>query len=275
MARKGKDSVGISTPSRTRSTKNSNQGRDEALPTNRFDHHIHYDRWKNMENGKIVHEWIISLDGVEENLVRERVFGLGWGFMYKTLVRINVSMVREFCANLSSGEQDHMFLRGKRIPFTKDAIRRHLGIRGDLPDAGVDDDYVALTKAYERGDYMDMAEIFQASAWHKIIMANIDHKTHGTNFDMNHALLIYVLMTQGLVNLPRIMRDILLVRPTKHPRHLLPYPILRHLERHERLLRSQGRQITNTQLMIRHAFPDAVFDGLVSDDSNGSTEAES
>ncbi|MED6209384.1 hypothetical protein PIB30_054140 [Stylosanthes scabra] len=42
---------------------------------------------------------------------------------------------------------------------------------------------------------------------------------------MNHALLTYVLMTRGLVNLPHIMRDILLVRPTKHPRHLLPYPI--------------------------------------------------
>ncbi|MED6200176.1 hypothetical protein PIB30_082556 [Stylosanthes scabra] len=28
-------------------------------------------------------------------------------------------------------------------------------------------------------------------------MANMDPKTHGTNFDMKHALLIYVLMTQG------------------------------------------------------------------------------
>ncbi|MED6204841.1 hypothetical protein PIB30_012612 [Stylosanthes scabra] len=56
-------------------------------------------------------------------------------------------------------------------------------------------------------------------------MANMDPKTHGTNFNMKHALLIYVLMSRGLVNLPRLMRDILLVRPTKHPRHLLPYPV--------------------------------------------------
>ncbi|MED6150794.1 hypothetical protein PIB30_075929 [Stylosanthes scabra] len=32
-------------------------------------------------------------------------------------------------------------------------------------------------------------------------------------------------MTEGAVNLPRIMRDILLVCPTKHPRHLLPFPV--------------------------------------------------
>ncbi|MED6116017.1 hypothetical protein PIB30_096151 [Stylosanthes scabra] len=64
-----------------------------------------------------------------------------------------------------------------------------------------------------------------ASAWHKVIMANVDPKTHGTTFDMSHALLIYVLMTEGVVSLPRIMRDILLTRPMKHSRHLLPYPV--------------------------------------------------
>ncbi|MED6121951.1 hypothetical protein PIB30_035094 [Stylosanthes scabra] len=65
----------------------------------------------------------------------------------------------------------------------------------------------------------------RATASHKIIMANIDPKTHGTKFDMKHAFLIYVLMIEGAVNLPRIMRDILLVHPTKHLRHLLPFPV--------------------------------------------------
>ncbi|MED6219639.1 hypothetical protein PIB30_037612 [Stylosanthes scabra] len=65
----------------------------------------------------------------------------------------------------------------------------------------------------------------RATAWHKIIMANIDPKTHGTKFDMRHALLIFVLMNEGDVNLPQIMRDILLVRPTKHPRQVLPFPV--------------------------------------------------
>ncbi|MED6146748.1 hypothetical protein PIB30_037565 [Stylosanthes scabra] len=275
-------------------------------------------------------------------------------------------MVREFCANFSSTKQDHVFLRGKRIPFTEADVRRYLNIPGETPDDDQDDNFEALVKAYGRGDDMNIAEIYsmvgregtnwandpanntipksiyngilnpRATAWHKIINANIDPKTHGTNFDMKHALLIYVLMAGGEVNLPRIMRDILVSRPTKHSRHLLPYPvrtyelpefpndkfytvrpvdmyvpygdwrgeraraparqrrqpppqdhpaeqlpqpetsaspsasaqpamdrsyqqIMRHLERQERLLRRHGRQIANTQLMIRQAFPDAVF----------------
>ncbi|MED6177610.1 hypothetical protein PIB30_099769 [Stylosanthes scabra] len=256
MSCRGKEiATGTSTPTRVRTSKNSNRGRGEGFPSNQFDHQLHYDQWKGWENRQIVHERIIRLNGDEERIFRERVLGLDWGFMYDDLIRINLSMVHEFCANFPSGQQEHVFLRGKKIPFTEDNIRRQLGIHGDSGDAEVDDDFVALAKAYERGDDMDMAEIFlvigqegtnwadnpasnaipkslnnailnpQATAWHKIIMANMDPKTHGTNFDMRHALLIYVLMTQGRVNLPRMMRDILLVRPTKHPRNLLPYPV--------------------------------------------------
>ncbi|MED6203979.1 hypothetical protein PIB30_004566 [Stylosanthes scabra] len=164
-------------------------------------------------------------------------------------------MVREFCANFSSTKQGHVFLRGKKIPFTEAHIHRYLGIPGDAPDADQDDNFMALAKAYEKGEDMNMAEIYsvigreetnwadnpakntipepinngilnpRATAWHKIINANIDPKTHGTNFDMMHVLLIYVLMAGGEVNLPRIMRDILVLLPTKHPRNLLPYPL--------------------------------------------------
>ncbi|MED6226176.1 hypothetical protein PIB30_100917, partial [Stylosanthes scabra] len=254
MSRRGKDiATGTSTPSRVCTSKNSNRGRGEGFPSNRFDHQLHYDRWKGLENRQIMHERIILLHGDEERIFRERVLGLGWGFMYDDLIRINLSM------------QEHVFLRGKKIPFIEDNIRHHLGIHSDSLDAEVDDDFVALAKAYERGDDMDMAEIFsvigqegtnsannpaintipkslnnallnpRATAWHKIIMANMDPKTHGTNFDMKHALLIYVLMTQGEVNLPHMMRDVLLVRPTKHPRNLLPYPVFisRLAHRHE------------------------------------------
>ncbi|MED6210248.1 hypothetical protein PIB30_062432 [Stylosanthes scabra] len=173
--------------------------------------------------------------------------------MYNLLVRINVTMVREFYANFSSTEQDAIFLRGVKIPCTEDAIRRHLGIRINLPDPGVDDAFEAVVKVYKEGN-LNMTDVFRvirredtnwaddpvvdtipnpldhailnshASAWHKVIMANVDPKTHGTTFDMSHALLIYVLMTEGVVSLPRIMRDILLTHPMKHSRHLLPYP---------------------------------------------------
>ncbi|MED6219229.1 hypothetical protein PIB30_033935 [Stylosanthes scabra] len=152
-------------------------------------------------------------------------------------------------------KQEYVFLRGKKIPFTEANIHNYLNIPDEVPDAGVDDTFVTLAKTYAAGGDMNMEAIYatigrddtnwadnlavnlipknmnnsilnpQATAWHKIIMANIDPKTHGTKFDMKHALLIYVLMTEGAVNLPRIMRDILLVRPTKHPRHLLPFPV--------------------------------------------------
>ncbi|MED6195168.1 hypothetical protein PIB30_035490 [Stylosanthes scabra] len=130
---------------------------------------------------------------------------------------------------------------------------------------------MALARAYERGDDMNMAEIYyvigqeetnwadnlanntipksinnaiinpRATAWHKIINANIDPKTRGTNFGMKYALLIYVLMTEGQVNLPRIMWDILVLRPTKHPCNLLPYPVFisRIAARHE--VRRRGK----------------------------------
>ncbi|MED6136257.1 hypothetical protein PIB30_054442 [Stylosanthes scabra] len=65
----------------------------------------------------------------------------------------------------------------------------------------------------------------QATAWHKFIIENVDPKQHGTIFDLNHAILIYVLMTEGVVNLPRIMRDVLLKLPMGNSRNLLPYPI--------------------------------------------------
>ncbi|MED6219592.1 hypothetical protein PIB30_037210, partial [Stylosanthes scabra] len=173
--------------------------------------------------------------------------------MYDDLVRINLSMVREFCANFSSATQNHIYLRGKKIPFTKAHIHGYLGIPGDAPNADVDDAFIALAKAYKRGEDVNMDAIYaeidrpetnwadnpafntipnkinnsvlnaKATAWHKIIMANIDPKTHGTKFDLKHAFLIYVLMTDGDVTLPRLMRDILLIRPTKHPNHVLPF----------------------------------------------------
>ncbi|MED6186667.1 hypothetical protein PIB30_068939 [Stylosanthes scabra] len=331
MLRRRQTATDEATPSRVRASRNSNRERGDNFPNNRFDHQIHYDRWKGLENRGIVHERIVRIDREEEPIFRNRIQGLGWRFMYDDLVRINLSIVREFCANFSSAKQDHVFLRGKRIPFTEAHIRRYLGILGDAPDADVDDAFVALAKSYERGEDVNMAAIYEdigrpktnwadnpavhiipktvhnsvlnarATAWHKIIMANIDPKTHGTKFVLKHAFLIFVLMTEGDVNLPRIMRDILLVRPTKHPNHLLPFPvfimrvanrcevpefpndkfhvirpdelaeqlpqpetsdapsasaqpamdrsyqqIMRHLERQERLLRRQGRQITNT-----------------------------
>ncbi|MED6222639.1 hypothetical protein PIB30_066217 [Stylosanthes scabra] len=131
-------------------------------------------------------------------------------------------MVREFCSNFSAAHQTHVFLRGKRIQFSEDDIRRFLGIDIDFPPLGEDDMYKMRVAARKNDSAILNA---QATAWHKLIIANIFPKQHGTTFDMNHAILIYVLMTEGVVNLPRIMRDVLLKRPTGNSRNLLPYVV--------------------------------------------------
>ncbi|MED6224408.1 hypothetical protein PIB30_083661 [Stylosanthes scabra] len=217
MARNGKEIASASTPSRARSTKNSNRGRGETFPADRLDNQIHYDRWRALERRGYVQERIIHLPKEEPDFLRAHVLGLGWGFMYNPLVRINVTMVRVFYP-------------------------------------GVDDAFEAAVKVYKEGN-LNMIDFFRVigredtnwaddpavgtipnpldhailnahtSAWHKVIMVNVDPKTHGTTFDMSHALLIYVLMTEGVVSLPRIMRDILLTRPMKLSRHVLPYPV--------------------------------------------------
>ncbi|MED6107756.1 hypothetical protein PIB30_017022 [Stylosanthes scabra] len=256
MSRRGKQATtdeGIS--SRIRTSRNPNRGRQDTFPNERFNHQLHLDRWKGMENRGIVHERIVRVDGEEGPIFRNRIQGLEWGFMFDDLVRINLSIVREFCANFSSATQNHVFLRGKKIPLTETHIRGYLGIPDDAPDADVDDAFIELVKTYKRGEDVNMGAIYaeigqpetnwadnpavntilnkinnsmlnaKATAWHKIIMANIDPKTHGTKFDLKHAFLIYVLMIEGDVNLPRLVRDILLVRPTKHPNHVLPFPM--------------------------------------------------
>ncbi|MED6126087.1 hypothetical protein PIB30_074963, partial [Stylosanthes scabra] len=172
---------------------------------------LHFDRWKGMENRGIVHERIVRVDREEGPISHNRIQELGWGFMFGDLVRINLSMVREFCANFSSASQNHVYLRGKKIPFTEAHIHSYLGIPGDAPDADIDDAFIALAKAYKNGEDVNMSAIYaeigrpetnwadnpadntipnkiknsvlnaKATAWHKIIMANIDPKTHGPN----------------------------------------------------------------------------------------------
>ncbi|MED6114616.1 hypothetical protein PIB30_079052 [Stylosanthes scabra] len=255
MARKGKEVASASTPSRNHTTKNSNGGRDDGFPTECFDSQIHYDRWKTMENMGITHERFILFSDRESNFMHDRVEGLGWGFMYNAFALINVTMVRKFCGNFFADHQTHVFLWGKWIPFSEDDICRHLGIHTDLPPLGENDNFKKIVDI-EKQNGLDMDMVFHvigrqgtnwannpadntiprkkidnailnagATAWHKLIMVNIDPKPHGTTFDMDHAILIYVLMTEGIVNLPRIMRDVLLKRSTGNSRNFLPYPV--------------------------------------------------
>ncbi|MED6125217.1 hypothetical protein PIB30_066569 [Stylosanthes scabra] len=55
--------------------------------------------------------------------------------------------------------RDAVFLRAVKIPFTEDAIRRHLGIRIDLPYPGVDDAFEGVVKVYKEGN-LNMTDVF-------------------------------------------------------------------------------------------------------------------
>ncbi|MED6193248.1 hypothetical protein PIB30_017441 [Stylosanthes scabra] len=137
MSRRGKQAAtDAATPLRVRSSRNSSRGRDEGFPANRFDHQVHVDRWKGLENRDIVHERIVRLDGDGDMIFQERLLGLG-------------------CA-----KQEYVFLRGKKIPFTEANIYSHLNIPGDAPDAGVDDAFVTFVKTYAAGGDMNMEAIY-------------------------------------------------------------------------------------------------------------------
>ncbi|MED6212564.1 hypothetical protein PIB30_084630 [Stylosanthes scabra] len=188
------------------------------------------------------HERIVRFEDGEPNFMLERLTELGWGFMYNSILLINIIVVREFYANFSSFTHPHVFLRGKKIPITEDAMCRHLGIPYEPPPFDMDDEYVATVNAHKQGE-VNMANVLKiiereginwannptnetiperpdnailnakATAWHKLTVANVDPKTHVTTFLMEHAILIFILMTQGTVNFPRIMRDIMVKRP--------------------------------------------------------------
>ncbi|MED6127305.1 hypothetical protein PIB30_086851 [Stylosanthes scabra] len=114
-------------------------------------------------------------------------------------------MMREFYSNFSADHQTHVFLQGRRIPFSEDDIRRFLGINIDLPPPGEDNMYKMRVAARKNGG-LDMDLVYQvigrpwnnwannptdnilnikidnailnaqATAWHKLIIANIDPK---------------------------------------------------------------------------------------------------
>ncbi|MED6150030.1 hypothetical protein PIB30_068215 [Stylosanthes scabra] len=160
MSRRRQAATDEATSSRVRISRNSNRGRQDAFPNERFDHQLHFDRWKGMENRGIVHERIVRVNGDEELVFRNRIQGLGWRFMYDDSVHINLSMVREFCANFSPATQNHVYLRRKKIPFIEAHIHGYLGIPGDAPDADIDDAFIALVKAYGRGEDVNMDAIY-------------------------------------------------------------------------------------------------------------------
>ncbi|MED6189516.1 hypothetical protein PIB30_096659 [Stylosanthes scabra] len=65
--------------------------------------------------------WCINFQG-QQYFMEERRAGLGWMFMYNVLEPINLTLVRELYSNFSSANKHTVFLHGKQIPITENAL---------------------------------------------------------------------------------------------------------------------------------------------------------
>ncbi|MED6113493.1 hypothetical protein PIB30_071326 [Stylosanthes scabra] len=154
---------------------------------------------------------------------------LGWSFIYNDLVNINLTIVREFYSNFSHADQSTIYLRGRQIPITENAIHYFLGINED-PVSKEEDAYERkLTEkragrlnidavlsiatpgmrwdAYTpKSDRVDNGILTtNVRGWLKMIVCNLQPLRHETTFRMEIALLIYTLMSNRRIHLGRIV----------------------------------------------------------------------
>ncbi|MED6200043.1 hypothetical protein PIB30_081435 [Stylosanthes scabra] len=317
MAHKRKEVASASIPSRTRKTRNSNRGKENEYPNERYESLANAERAKTLENRGITHERIISFSEGEPDFMHDRIEALAWGFMYNAFILINLNIVREFYSNFSAPSQIHVFLRGQGIPFSEEAIRRHLDIPYELPPLDEDDIFKKTVRDQKEGN-LNMADVLQvigkegvtwannpddttipkrldhaimnakATAWHKLIMANIDPKTHAHHLPHGACSPYLCADDRRLANqyqVPRYARyEIVKIQEVDiycpygnwkaerlgfamagsypHSRHhrWSPKPSMKDIMRY---MRRQEHLQHNTQTMIRQAFPDKEFTGLI------------
>ncbi|MED6213549.1 hypothetical protein PIB30_094464 [Stylosanthes scabra] len=185
-----------------------------------FDSRKHYERSKKMLSRDILHERCINFEG-KQDFMEERLGALGWLFMYNDLTPINLTLVREFYSNFSSANQRRVFLRGKQIPITEDALNAFLPVTTP-PPSKVEDAY---EKNLVRKD-IGALNTELAQGWQKMIVSNMQLLKHHTTFSMNMALLIYTLMEGGPIHLGRIINNSMYHATTGASDQRLPFPVL-------------------------------------------------
>ncbi|MED6222430.1 hypothetical protein PIB30_064346 [Stylosanthes scabra] len=168
----------------------------------------------------------------------KRIQELGWGFMYNAFIPINLTVVPP------AGEDD--IFKTTVIAYNEGNLNMS-GVLKVFEREGITwaNDPAIMTIPKKLDNAILNAK---ATAWHKLIIANIDPKTHATNFLMEHGLLIFVLMTEGIVNLPRIMQEVMLKRPTANNRNILLYPMfIAMLANHYQVPKFAGNEIVKIQ----------------------------
>ncbi|MED6159286.1 hypothetical protein PIB30_040891 [Stylosanthes scabra] len=170
------------------------------FPDNLDDSAADFEKFKKMMKRGVVHERTIHFM-LDPNFMRDMIQGLGWQFMYNRLDRINITMAM-VGHKMGTLELSHVL-----ATIAKSDMRW--------------DYFKPKSKKVNNAILTD-----KARGWQRLIVCNLQPMTHQTTSSMEQALLIYTMMSGGLLHLSRIMCDFM-YHASKGPRdQRLPFPVL-------------------------------------------------
>ncbi|MED6129798.1 hypothetical protein PIB30_111580, partial [Stylosanthes scabra] len=182
----------------------------------------------------IVCERPLKFPDVIPDLVRHKIEKQGWNFLYNDTVPVNTTLVREFCANFAQLKQTEVYLRDKMVPFTFAVIHDILEIPR-LNIRGKDDLQKSLEQHKQKifdmapvlsvigrdeGTWSDDPDVqgipprlkqkklnLEARLWHQIIVTYLDPAQYDNTLSHSTAIMIWALMEEKRINLPRVLKD--------------------------------------------------------------------
>ncbi|MED6140306.1 hypothetical protein PIB30_091892 [Stylosanthes scabra] len=134
------------------------------------------------------------------DLVHHKIEKQGWNFLYNDTVLVNTTLVREFCANFAQVKQTEVYLQGKMKIFDMapvlSVIGRDEGTWSDDPDVQGIPPRLKQRKLN-----------LEARLWHQIIVTYLDPAQHDNTLIHSTAIMIWALMEEKKINLPRVLKD--------------------------------------------------------------------
>ncbi|MED6140772.1 hypothetical protein PIB30_096695 [Stylosanthes scabra] len=230
MVRKGKALVKATTPATTGSTT-----RNPSLPLN----DTYFDTVCQNNAGKLVGQGIVcerplKFPDAIPDLVRHKIEKQGWNFLYNDTISVNTTLVREFCANFAQLKQTEVYLRGK------------MGIPPRLKQKKLN---------------------LEARLWHQIIVTYLDPAQHDNTLSHSTAIIIWALMEEKKINLPRVLKDAVhKVHAGKHRSLALPCLIMK-ITHSNRIPQRTGDEMFHIPRAARY-IPYGDWDDTSSETSN-------
>ncbi|RYR19536.1 hypothetical protein Ahy_B03g064341 [Arachis hypogaea] len=190
----------------------------------------------------------LNLPNDVRRAINARISELGLDFVDRDLGRINISWVKEFYYNFFRPSLDSVYLRGREIMITEDALRDALLCRVGTPETcayqqaevallSMTFNYEALRRVIATPDaswVMDSSNtkpkgmLFayltrEARTWQQIFAHYVFPTTHFSEIPMDMLVLIGCVMEGKEVYFPRLIRHSMW---RAHIRGLLPFPTL-------------------------------------------------